>query len=370
MNKEKLRIICSCIICIVLFLGGCNRVDGGKEPAESIPLELEEEQTTVSEEITEDVEMKEEVFLWLAYWNHDGYEAELKCLGEVDKAVSVFGVLFDIDGDKPLVLPQTEELLQKVKSDKQEDKIIYLSFINDIRLKDQNYSNKDVDLLSRLLCDSKTRTRHVNEIVEIAMACDVDGIEIDYENIKKKEELWEPFCIFLKELLTRCEEEGLLLRVVLGAYDVDKADFPEGIEYSVMCYNLYGTHSGPGPKADFSFLKQTFEKCKELPGSVSAAFSTGGFEWVGEKCERALTETEAAELYNSLNGQVSELIRDKESGVLSFCYEKDGEIHEVWYADAETLRGWKKVAEEYGITKFSLWKAGGNAADSLEGFAG
>ena len=366
MKNKKFFLTLVVLGCLVF--GGCGSQEQLQEVPESRTVEETEIQTETMEETVEEERVEEQTFLWLAYWNYDGYEKEMTCLEESSTAVSVFGVLFDYKEDKPFLTPETEELLTKVTSDKGEDEKIYLSFINDLRLEDGSYSNKDPELLLRLLEKPENRERHIQEIVELASASGVDGIEIDYENLKKKEELWEPFCLFLEELKKQCDENGLLLRVVLGAYDVDKAQFPAGIEYAVMCYNLYGTHSGPGPKADVAFLKETFERCKNLPGNISAAFSTGGFVWAGDSCEKALTEKEAAELYASLGENASELERDSASGALHFTYTEDGVSREVWYADGETLYLWKQTAKEYGITHFSLWKAGGNAEESLRNF--
>ena len=343
-----------------LFLSGCKET-GADYDVEKYPIKDKEDATPQP--------VEEEIFLWLAYWNYTGYEEELACFSDENKAVSVFSVLFDQDGDEPFFTPETEQLLQKVMNEKKADEKVYLSFVNDLRLADGSYSNKDVELLARLFAEETDRQEHVREIVDMAVSGKVDGIEIDYENIKKDETLWEPFCLFLELLKEKCNEKGLLLRVVLGAYDVNKAEFPEGIEYAVMCYNLYGTHSGPGPKADVTFLKETFERCKNLPGGVSAAFSTGGFVWAGEKCEKAITELEAKELYVSLGEDAGELLRDEASGALHFTYEQDGVVKEVWYADGETLSLWKKTARECGITKFSLWKASGNSKSSLADFA-
>ncbi len=368
---KKVTLLLLSILAGCLLFSGCKNPDADYHVPE-YPIEKEEEtENNPAMEVQEtELPKEEEIFLWLAYWNYAGYEKEMTCLGKDNKAVSVFGVLFDAAQDAPFMTPETEELLKKVMSSKKEDEKIYLSFINDLRLFDGSYSNKDPELLARLFLQEEDRKQHVQEIVDLALSSKVDGVEIDYENLKKNEALWEPFCLFLTLLKEKCDEQGLLLRVVLGAYDVDKAAFPKGIEYAVMCYNLYGTHSGPGPKADVAFLKETFQRCQNLQGDVSAAFSSGGFIWADGKCEKAVTEKEAVELYASLGEGASSLIRDSASGALSFTYEKDGVVREVWYADGETLSLWKDTARECGITKFSLWKAGGNVERSLLHFAG
>lgn len=362
---KKTALLMLVLLLGILILGGCDGMNPGTG-GETAPPEGTDPQ--IFEEGNGTATLPEEYFLWMAYWNYDGFNQELECFEETPKAVSVFGVLFDEKGDEPFLPPETLELLHNVKMVSKEEDSIYLSFINDLRLADGSFSNKDVALLERLLKE-EGRKLHASKIVEIALQSGVDGVEIDYENIKKDESLWEPFAQFLEVLKKQCDENNLKLRVVLGAYDVNKTTFPEGIEYAVMCYNLYGTHSGPGPKADKAFLKETFARCSNLPGEVSAAFSTGGFVWSDGQYERAVTETEAREIYALAEGKVGELLRDEESGAMHFTFEEEGVTKELWYADGETLRQWKAVAKECGIRKFSLWKVGGNSKSSLSAFA-
>lgn len=40
----------------------------------------------------------------------------------------------------------------------------------------------------------------------------LDGVELDYENIDKQENLWQEYLEFVDRLSRRIQEEGLLLR--------------------------------------------------------------------------------------------------------------------------------------------------------------
>ena len=42
---------------------------------------------------------------------------------------------------------------------------------------------------------------------------------------------------------------------------------------------------------------------------------------------------------------------------------QDGQTHTVWYADAETLRGWMEILRGYGFRKFDFFRLGGNRAE-------
>ena len=92
-----------------------------------------------------------------------------------------------------------------------------------------------------------------------------------------------------------CARDAIRLRVVLP-WDAPKyAALPAGPEYTVMCYNLFGYHSGPGPKADVPFLTETCALYQNQPYTTRMAFANGGFAWRDSGIS-ALTQTEAEAL--------------------------------------------------------------------------
>jgi len=85
---------------------------------------------------------------------------------------------------------------------------------------------------------------------------------------------------FINKLYRRAQGCGLKLRVVLEPRAlVSTTDFPPGSEYVIMLYNLYGLHSGPGPKANKDFIETTLERMNLLPADKTVAFATGGCMW-------------------------------------------------------------------------------------------
>lgn len=126
-----------------------------------------------------------------------------------------------------------------------------------------------------------------------------------------------------------------------------------------MAYNLYGYHSGPGPKADKEFIKKLVYKSKKHLKDVRIAFSLGGFDWSEEdKIPKALTKVDALKLLEKHNKKIQ---RDKKSGAAYFEYiDENLKKHTVWYCDEETIQTWMDIAKDKGIEKFALWRLGGN----------
>jgi hypothetical protein len=126
-----------------------------------------------------------------------------------------------------------------------------------------------------------------------------------------------------------------------------------------MCYNLFGSHGGPGPKADYEFLRNTCKLYLNVPGHVRMAFATGGFDWAGGEITD-LTQEEANQQLQEA-GILPE--RDPSSGAMKAVYKEDGIAHEIWYADGETLTLWRDTCIEYGFDSFDLFRLGGNDLD-------
>jgi spore germination protein YaaH len=150
--------------------------------------------------------------------------------------------------------------------------------------------------------------------------------------------------------------------VVLDSQSTLYAEFPMGPEYVVMCYNLYGTHSGPGPKADADFLDTTMEKNKRLPGQVTMAFANGGFQWDDDGQCTALTQVQALKKMEQITG---EAVRDPKSNALSFTYEEDKRHYTVWFADGNTISYWISLAHDNGYRSFAIWRLGGNSDSEI-----
>lgn len=292
---------------------------------------------------------------WLPYWRaEDALEETAQLLDRLDRAVA-FAAIFD-SSDRVLMLGEAEDLLLDLQvACAGSEAEVYLSVVNDQETGDGQYDNKSRELLWRLLASEETMNRHIDDLLLLMDTYRVEALEIDYENMKNDTALWERFSIFIEKLYHCLSAEGKSLRVVLS-WDAPKyASLPEGPEYTVMCYNLYGYHSGPGPKADFEFLEQVAALYQEVPGTVRMALATGGYEWLDGSVTRELTQREAEEL---LSTHGVEPLRDRESGVLYGRYTSQGRRYTVWYADGETLALWKEHLA--GFDGYDLFCLSGN----------
>jgi spore germination protein YaaH len=298
---------------------------------------------------------------WLVFWDLEKGAAELKHYTKKFDEVCYFGAYFKNDGT--LMLPRELEQANR-PAQKREGQTVYLNIVNDRLLPNGGKEFKTTEFLGRLLQDVASRREHIRAIVALAQKERYDGVEIDYERIWKDDTTKNVFLPFVRELYEEAGSKNLKLRVVLepGA-PYDDVKWPEGPKYVVMFYNLFGTHSGPGPKADKKFIQKTLSKMAALPEPKSVAFATGGCLWSSKGEKRFITESEAERLLAESKAPQK---RDEVSGVVFFKYRKGISVYEVWYADAATLDYWTKLAEESGVRDIALWRLGGN--NSLAAF--
>lgn len=336
------------LMLIALVIDGC-----GKQSIDS-PTDRKEFPKSVDEMVSN----CRRFTVWTTYWDTGNLEKTMENIKENIDGVCYFAAYFN-EKQEPFIPKATLHTYDMINTKYQDAHFTsYLTFVNDVQKPDGSNSLKDTEILYSLFSDSKTMESHVNEIILMTMEEGFDGIEIDYEAIKEDEKLWKLYIQFIKKLYEKSRKEGLLVRIVLEPNTpTKKILFPKGPEYVMMCYNLHGYGTKPGPKATPDFLKAMVTKMKDIPGKKNFAVATGGFDFGEDNSVKAITEVEARQLEEEYK-QVSS--RDEKSQSLVFHYEEAGISHEVWYGDKRTIEFWFDEIESFGDYELSLWRLGGN----------
>ncbi len=297
---------------------------------------------------------------WVVSWDEaNGWKEYQKNKTDWD-SVAYFAATFDENGK--LQMPEGLKKKPKTKG------AFYLTFVNDVHPTKGKPVEKDTTVLQKVLATEESRRAHAKEILSMADTAGVDGIEIDYERIAKASdpELVKKFANFTQILFLESISHHKKVRIILEPSMPMDLPYSSGPEYVVMAYNLYGLHSGPGPKADGPFIQKTIQKMQALPGKKALAFSNGGCQWedaglLGLKKGKAkfITEETAVQLAKAYQQQP---IRDAASAALHFSYKEKDHTYDVWYADKETLEAWMTLAAKEGISSIYIWRLGGNVS--------
>ena len=352
-----------CIACVPFTISSVSAEPSGTAVPDS---ELSSEDYTTPSPAVSERQLR--YGAWVPYWDYADAIDELDNVDSSLDDVICFAAIFD-SYDDVFLLPEAQEAQTCLNILYSDEHTIYLSVVNDIEMGDSVYENKSTDLLWRLLGTDTAIKAHIEDLMKVFHESKADGLEIDYEAIRSDTGLCTRFALFVERLVQRTSSEGIPLRVVLSWDSALYATFSDGPQYSNMCYNLYGTHSGPGPKADSSFLETVFSINHALPGQPAIAFATGGFDWSSDGSIVPITQSEAVALQSAFCVPVDSITRDEASQSLFFLYtDGQGMTHEVWYADGTTLSFWRSLALKAGYVNFDLFRLGGNSLPGLTSF--
>ncbi|ABX42576.1 glycosyl hydrolase family 18 protein [Lachnoclostridium phytofermentans] len=349
------RAILWCIILLGVLFTSCSHKDN-----EGVDLPKDDKVEDDNHPLSNDIQSvnNRKFSVWTTYWDIDTIYAEVEYMKDNIENISYFAAYFDKD-KKPFIPQNTNETYNHITKAYEENTFgSYLTFVNDVMKADGTSSLKDTKILYTLFSTEEARENHIDEIISLAERAGYDGIEIDYEAIKKDIKLWKLYNQFIDKLYEKTLEKDIPLRIVLEpGTPIDKLTLPEGPEYVVMCYNLYGYGTKPGPKANREFLLEMVEKMTKLPGKVNFAVAAGGFDFAENGSVGQVTETKAEQIKQDYNAST---YRDEESQCLVFTYiDKEKVSHEVWYADNSTIQYWFDIIKNAGDYGLSLWRLGG-----------
>ncbi len=242
-----------------------------------------------------------------------------------------------------------------------------------------------------LLSHTSNRETLINQLLAEVLKNDIDGINVDFENVSK--ECGEHYLQFLRELALKCRQNEIVLSV----------DNPVPSEYSTQ-YNLaeqgkiadyviimgYDEHhrTSPvsGPVASISFVENGIkEALKEVPAEKlinAVPFYTRLWEEV-LKTEEELKEqegTDAAEYPYNVTSQAygmskimtviktaeAEVKVDEATGMNYAEWEADGVTYKVWLEDEDALEAKLQLMKQYELAGVASWRLGFEKSDIWE----
>lgn len=231
----------------------------------------------------------------------------------------------------------------------------------------------DIEGTSIILNNSDTRQEIIRNILAYAALYELDGINIDFENMYKEDK--DAFTQFVREFYPLAREQGLIVSVDVTVPDgsdtwskcFDRKALAESVDY--VCLMTYDQHWASSPKAG----------------------STAELVWVEENLKKTLTEVPAHKLllgvplytrlwtYNTIENKLQsralnitsawKTIEENEavvawndiSGQYQASYEKDGTRHHLWIEDANAVNMKTSLVHKYNLAGACVWAA--NFAD-------
>ena len=217
----------------------------------------------------------------------------------------------------------------------------------------------------QILGNSQSREHLIHGLVEVALAYDLDGLNIDFEVISGK--AGEHFVQFLRELSIYCRENDLILSVDNYPPNSGNAyyDYKEqGIVADYIVLMGYDEHWGgsgdPGSTSSQPFLENSLDNILSLIPAEKVINALPFYTrlWItsGE------TVTDEAVFIKSIDKVVSDysmvIDYDEATGQKYARAEADGTVYEMWIEDYASIENKLIAVEERNLAGVAAWRLG------------
>ena len=226
----------------------------------------------------------------------------------------------------------------------------------------ENWDSKRVE---RVIIDPEKRKNHINDIATLVERNDVDGVNIDYENLD--DDLEPYFTQFINELSEALHDKGKIVAVALHPQQSNddhtwaqnwKKLALSADQLIIMAYDEHWVEGDPGPIASYSWVKGTLEFARDLTipmEKVLLGMPLFGNDWGGKRGGIGIEYEDAIRLAETY--EVTPTF-DEKTFSLYFTYRSQGRSHEVWFEDVRSFLKKLELANEFRVAGIALWRLG------------
>ncbi|MCG2826633.1 MAG: N-acetylmuramoyl-L-alanine amidase, partial [Thermoplasmatales archaeon] len=230
----------------------------------------------------------------------------------------------------------------------------------------------DKDIVHSIISDPVNMSRHINNITDLVITNDYDGIDIDYEGMYAYDK--ENFTVFVRNLSVTLHEKHKSLSVTVQAKWSDSCDWdgPGAMDYKnlsryadkmrIMAYDEHWSTSEPGPIASIDWVEKivnyAVRRCSRE--KIVLGVPNYGRDWWkkddGNWTSKAYTYNG---IINLINSEGASRQWNDTAKVPYFEYTNaTGVNHTVYYEDNESLGYKLDMVSKYKISGICIWRLG------------
>ena len=232
---------------------------------------------------------------------------------------------------------------------------------------DGNFNNF---LISAVVNDQAAKENLLNNLLETVQTKNFQGVDIDFEYIRPEDRI--PFADFVADVRNFLSPYGYHVSVALApkTSDTQAGLLYEGKDYRLlgeaadsvllMTYEWGYTYGPPMAVAPVDKVRQVVEYAvtRITPSKIDLGIPNYGYDWTlpfVQGTSRATTVSNQEAVRIAIEAGVP--IQFDEAAMSPFFrYEKDGQLHEVWFEDVRSYQAKFALLPEYGLRGMGYWQ--------------
>lgn len=236
-------------------------------------------------------------------------------------------------------------------------------------------AKESLSITSNIMNNYEKRKELIEDIVNVCVKYKIDGINVDFENMKQEDK--DMYSRFIIELTPRLKEMGLVTSVDVTAPDggetwslcFDRHVIGDVADYIVfMAYDQYGISSKKaGTTAGYNWVKLSLNKFLQTeeiePEKIILAIPLYTRVWTTDSNEKVTSKTVAMKDIDKVIPQGTNKTWDNDLKQNYAEYTDSGNKKQIWIEDIDSLKAKVSLITENNLAGVGSWQKGMESDD-------
>lgn len=236
-------------------------------------------------------------------------------------------------------------------------------------------AKESLSITSNIMNNYEKRKELIEDIVNACVKYKIDGINVDFENMKQEDK--DMYSRFIIELTPRLKEMGLVTSVDVTAPDggetwslcFDRHVIGDVADYIVfMAYDQYGISSKKaGTTAGYNWVKLSLNKFLQTeeiePEKIILAIPLYTRVWTTDSNEKVTSKTVAMKDIDKVIPQGTNKTWDNDLKQNYAEYTDSGNKKQIWIEDIDSLKAKVSLITENNLAGVGSWQKGMESDD-------